>query len=67
MRIEIDRDRCTGLGVCEAEVPDLFEVGDDGLVVCHDQTPSDDLLVAVQAACDGCPTGALSISGAVPA
>src|SRR4030088_2666238 len=30
MRIVVDRDRCTGLGMCEAEAPDLFEVQDDG-------------------------------------
>jgi len=30
VRIVVDRDRCTGLGMCEAEAPDLFEVQDDG-------------------------------------
>ena len=31
-RIEVDRERCVGSGTCEMLAPDLFEVGDDGIV-----------------------------------
>ena len=31
-RIEVDRERCVGSGTCEMLAPDLFEVGDDGMV-----------------------------------
>ncbi|WP_341230342.1 ferredoxin, partial [Nocardioides salarius] len=29
MRIEVDRDRCEGLGMCEAMASDVFEIDDD--------------------------------------
>lgn len=32
MKIHVDTDRCTGHGVCESLVPDVFEVGDEGVV-----------------------------------
>ena len=31
-RVEVDRDRCVGSGTCEALAPDVFEVGDDGVL-----------------------------------
>ena len=61
MRIVVDRDRCTGLGMCEAEAPDLFEVQDDGsLTVLNDRPGSDDL-EAAEAAVMACPTEALTL------
>ena len=30
MRIVLDTSKCTGLGMCEAEAPELFEVQEDG-------------------------------------
>jgi ferredoxin len=60
-RIRVDRERCVGSGTCEALAPELFEVGDDGIVEVlrpldggGDQAPARD---AVQA----CPTRALSL------
>lgn len=61
MRIVVDRTRCTGLGMCEAEAPDVFEVQDDGTLVILNETPGEDLREAVELAVDGCPTEALSI------
>jgi ferredoxin len=61
MRIVVDRNRCTGLGMCEAEAPDVFEVQDDGSLVLLNETPSADQREAVETAVQGCPTEALSI------
>lgn len=61
MRIVVDRTRCTGLGMCEAEAPDVFEVQDDGTLVILNETPGADVREAVEMAVDGCPTEALSI------
>jgi len=61
MRIIVDRDRCTGLGMCEAEAPDLFEVQDDGSMVVLDDAPSPDQQESIEAACAACPTGALTL------
>ncbi|WP_445185121.1 ferredoxin [Pseudonocardia sp. Cha107L01] len=64
MRIILDQSKCDGLGMCEAEAPDLFEVQDDGSLVVLDLTPADDRRDEVEAACDACPTRALSIADA---
>lgn len=61
MRLAIDYDRCTGLGMCEAEAPDVFEIQDDGSLLCLDETPSETLRAQVEAACASCPTEALRI------
>jgi len=61
MRIVVDRDKCTGLGMCEAEAPDLFEVQDDGSLAILNETPDEDQREAAEAAVDSCPTEALSI------
>jgi len=61
MRIVVDYVKCTGLGMCEAEAPDNFEVGDNGSLQLLRQCPSAEQLAAVQAAIDSCPTEALSL------
>jgi len=61
MRIVVDRDRCTGLGMCEAEAPDLFEVQDDGTLKVLNDRPGAVDREAAEAAVLGCPTEALSL------
>ena len=59
----IDADLCTGQSVCEGIQPDIFEVGDDGIVhlVTEEYTEADreDLVDAVYQ----CPTQALRLEG----
>ena len=61
MRVVVDRDKCTGLGMCEAEAPDLFELQDDGSLVILDDQPSEEQRAEAEAAVEACPTEALSI------
>jgi ferredoxin len=61
MRIVVDRDRCTGLGMCEAEAPDFFEIDDEGTLELLDETPPEERRAELRAAVDACPTEALSI------
>lgn len=61
MRIVVDYAKCTGLGMCEAEAPDLFEVQADGSLLVFHENPPDEHLAAAQAAVDACPTEALSL------
>lgn len=61
MRLEIDFSRCTGLGICEAEAPDLFEVQDDGSLLVLVEQPDPSRRAAAEAAVAGCPTEALRI------
>ncbi|MBF6125708.1 ferredoxin [Nocardia brasiliensis] len=59
MRIVADRARCEGHGMCEALAPNLFRVGDDGIVepLADAAAESDpDLLRLVV---DSCPVEAL--------
>ncbi|HTF51399.1 MAG TPA: ferredoxin [Pseudonocardia sp.] len=61
VRIVIDRDRCTGLGMCEAEAAELFEVQDDGSLAILNDHPSPEQRAEAEAACLACPTEALSL------
>jgi ferredoxin len=60
-KIVVDRNRCTGLGMCEAAAPDVFEIQPDGSMKVLIENPSDDLMDVVQEAIDGCPTEALKL------
>lgn len=60
MRITADRTRCEGHGMCEALAPNLFRVGDDGIVEpTADDIDDSDL---IQLAVDSCPVEALRLT-----
>ncbi|MEZ2392195.1 ferredoxin [bacterium RCC_150] len=59
MKIEVDRVKCVGLGLCEAASPEHFEVGDDGQLVLLSETVTDEQRAAVEDAIRSCPTAAL--------
>ncbi|HEX4361092.1 MAG TPA: ferredoxin [Pseudonocardia sp.] len=61
LRIVVDRDKCTGLGMCEAEAPDLFEVQDDGTLLVLEEKPGESQREEAEAACMSCPTEALTL------
>jgi sterol 14-demethylase len=61
MRIEVDRDRCQGHGVCESEAPALFSVGKQGELTVLDERPPAEQRAALEQAVKYCPTHALSI------
>ena len=60
-RVEVDRDRCASTGGCEAAAPDVFVVGDDGVLVVVRPEPDDRDLPDVRAAVRTCPTRALTL------
>lgn len=63
MKIVVDRSRCSSIGLCEAAVPDVFEIGPDGaLRILMDDIP-EDRRTDLEQACENCPTQALSIEG----
>jgi ferredoxin len=61
VRIVVDRDRCEGLGMCEAMAHEFFEVGEDGYVSVLGETPPAERRAEIQAAVDACPVSALSL------
>jgi ferredoxin len=63
MKMHIDTERCNGNGVCESIAPEVFEVGDDGIVHLLTEDLTEDMRDDLQASCDQCPTQALSLEG----
>lgn len=61
MAVHVDLNKCTGIGMCEATAPTVFEVGDDGQSQVINQDISDAERSAVEEAIANCPTGALSM------
>ncbi|RBY74726.1 ferredoxin [Geodermatophilus sp. TF02-6] len=62
MRIAADRERCVGSAACEALAPELFCVGDDGVVRVLRPEPGRAEEDVVRDTVDQCPTGALSLT-----
>lgn len=61
MKVTVDRAKCTGLGICEAMAPDVFEVDENGDLVLLAEVVGNDQIEGVQAAVEGCPTEALRL------
>jgi ferredoxin len=61
MKVNVDRTRCSAIGICESISPDYFEVGDDGALALlrEDVTPED--LAEVEEAVRSCPAAALRL------
>jgi ferredoxin len=62
MRVQVDRTKCSGIGLCEMTAPAIFEIGDDGQSQAIDPDPPESERSAAQQAVSNCPTGALSIA-----
>jgi ferredoxin len=62
MKIEVDRDTCEGLGMCEAMAHEYFELDDDTMTVLDDSPPEADRS-KVHAAVEACPVMALKLAG----
>ena len=62
LRIEVDRDRCEGLGMCEAMASDFFELDDDEQMHVLNEVPDDADRGHVNAAVQACPVLALTLT-----
>ncbi|WP_327110195.1 ferredoxin [Nocardia sp. NBC_01730] len=61
MKIFADRAVCEGHGMCEALAPDVFRVGDDGIVVPLADPVSASGRALIELAVDSCPVQALRL------
>lgn len=61
MRVEVDLERCTGHGICESIAEDVFEVGDDGVVVIHTAERPESDRERMRQAVTQCPVAALRL------
>lgn len=62
MKIELDRPRCEGHGLCEEAAPRLMHLDDDGELVLDREELSDDDLTAANSAVRVCPVAALRLT-----
>ena len=62
MKIELDRPRCEGHGLCEEAAPQLMHLDDDGELVIDVPEVSDAEAPAAQAAVRICPVAALRLA-----
>ncbi len=60
-RIEVDRGRCTGIGICESMRDDRFEVGDDGTLIVHDDAVAEGEKGEFENIALSCPASALKL------
>ena len=58
-KVVVDRVKCTGLGICEAQSPNHFEIDDDGELLVLKEDVSPDELEELRDTVAACPTGAL--------
>ncbi|GAA1466573.1 ferredoxin [Microbacterium thalassium] len=61
LRIDVDRNRCTGIGICESYAPDRFEVDDDGTLIVRGEDVSAAERDEIEQAVNGCPAAALRL------
>ena len=61
MKAKVNKDICIGCGACQAIVPDVFELEDDGLAVCKVEEIKENKKEDVLDAADSCPTSAIEV------
>ena len=60
MKAKVDKDTCTGCGLCCDTCPEVFEMADDTAKVIVDEVPPQAEEKCREAA-DGCPVEAISV------
>ena len=60
-RVVVDMTKCSGLGLCEAVSPDVFEIGDDGDLIVHVHEVHSERATELEEAAAACPTQAITI------
>ncbi|MCZ4500412.1 MAG: ferredoxin [Marmoricola sp.] len=61
MKILVDREKCEGLGMCEAMAHDYFELDDDDQLVVLNDSPPESERDKIHAATQACPVLALTL------
>lgn len=61
LRVSVDCDKCCGAGQCVLTAPEVFDQGDDGLVILLDEAPPEALHAAVREAAVVCPGSAITV------
>ncbi len=59
MKVSVDKELCTGCGLCAESVPEVFELADDDIAVVKMATVKDALVDQVKDAAEDCPAEAI--------
>ncbi len=63
MFVILDREKCTGLGICESISPEHFEIDDEGRLVLLSDEFGEEERELMEEAVRACPTAALRLAG----
>ena len=61
MKVVVDMNVCNLHGLCMETVPEVFKIGDNGVLHVLNESPPESLRAKVEKAARECPTGAISI------
>lgn len=61
MKVTIDEGLCTGCSLCTTDLPEVFEMADNGLAKVLVASPEGDLADKAKDTADVCPTAAILI------
>ena len=61
VRVNVDRDRCTAIGMCESHAPDIFVVDENDMLEVAEDIPSG-RESSVRRAVTSCPVNALRLT-----
>ena len=62
MKVHVDMNLCQSHGECVIAAPDVFELGDDDVLVWQEDVP-EERRAAVEEAVNACPMSAIRIEG----
>ena len=61
MKVQVDQERCVGAGNCVVQAPEIFDQGEDGIVLLLQAEPPEQLHEAARDAAITCPALAITI------
>ena len=59
--VKVSKDSCIGCGACQALVPNVFDLDDDGLAYVLENAKIEENIDNIKEAADNCPTSAISV------
>jgi len=61
MKVCVDKELCSGSGICIETCPEVFELDDQGTTSAKNEQVSSEFEQACRDAAEGCPSGAIKI------
>jgi ferredoxin len=63
MIVKIDETLCTGCSLCATDLPEVFEMGDDGLAQVKEASPKGEMAEKARETAAMCPASAILVEG----